>query len=191
MKSDHDRKKEMLPDYLKGSLPEEMRSEIDHHLKDCEDCRDELSFITELVKVEVSDPGDLFWQTLPQRVKGTVEEEKAKRFSLRSIFFRPFPIAATVAVLLVLFLTYTNTTKKKELPAYEPFFSPLTVTVVDYSALTEKDIPLITEKLAVNELSLQTENFLEYSYVKEFASLNSKEMESLYEALKKESGTGG
>lgn len=190
MKLDHDGIKEILPEYLKGSLPEEMRSEIDHHLKDCEDCRDEMSFITELVKVEVPDPGDLFWQTLPQRVKGTVEEEKTKPFSLKSLFFRPLPIAATIAVLFLLVLTYTNT-MKKEMPELGPVFTPFTITLVDYSDITEKDIPLITERLAVDELYLHSENFMEYPYYREFASLSSKEIDSLYEALKKEQRTGG
>jgi len=194
MKLDHNRIKEILPDYLKGSLPEEMRSEIENHLKDCKDCRSEMSFITELMKVEVPDPGDLFWQTLPQRVKETVKEEKAKRFSVKSLFLRPLPVAATVAVLLLLVLTYTTTMQKKEIKEIadlEPYSSPFTIAVVDYSSITEKDIPLISEKLAVNELSLQTENFLEYSYVKEFASLSSKEMEGLYEAIKQEHRNGG
>ena len=191
MKLDHERIKEALPDYLKGSLPNEMRSEIENHLNDCEDCREELAFVTDLIKIEVPDPGDLFWQTLPQRVKGTVEEKKAKRFPLTSLFFRPFPIAVTVAVLLVLFLTYTTTTKKQEIADLELYSSPFTVAVVDYSGISEKNIPIIEERLDVNGEYLPNGNSLEDSYYREFASLNSKEMESLYEALKKEQRTGG
>ncbi|MDH5201663.1 MAG: zf-HC2 domain-containing protein [Nitrospirota bacterium] len=194
MKLDHDRIKEMLPDYLKGSIPKEMRSEFETHLKDCENCRGELSFITEMMKVEVPEPGDLFWQMLPRRVKGIVEEEKAKRFSLTSIFFRPLPIAATISVLLLLVITYTTTMQKKEIKEIsevEPFSSPFSVAVVDYSDISEKDIPIIEERLDVNGEYLQTGNLLEFSYYREFASLSSKEMESLYEVLNKEQRNGG
>ena len=194
MKLDHDRIKDTLPDYLKGFLPEEMRSEIENHIKDCVDCREELSFIKELVEIEVPDPGDLFWQTLPQRVRGTVEEKKEKRYSFKSLFFRPLPIAATIAGLFLLVLTYTTTMQKKEIKEIseaEPFSSPFTVAVVDYSSISEKDIPLIEERLDINEVYLPPGNLLEFSYYKEFASLSSKELDSLYEVLKKEKTNGG
>jgi len=194
MKLDHDRIKEMLPDYLKGSLAEEMRSEIEDHLKDCENCRGECSFITEMMKVEVPDPGELFWQTLPQRVKGIVEEEKGKCFSLKSLLFRPFPIAVTIAVLILLVFTHTTIMQKKEIKEItdlEPYSSPFTVAVVDYSSISEKDIPIVEERLDVNGEYLYPGNLLEYSYYREFTSLSSKEMESLYEVLNREQKNGG
>ncbi|MDI6890757.1 MAG: zf-HC2 domain-containing protein [Thermodesulfovibrionales bacterium] len=190
MKLDHNKIKEILPKYLEGSLPEEMRNDVKAHLKDCQDCRDELSFITELVRIEVPDPGDLFWEILPQKVRGAVETKRDKRFSLKSLFLRRLPAVAAIAALLLLVLIYTNT-KKKGIPELEQTLTPSTVTVLDYSDITEKDIPIITERLAVDELYLCSENFTGYSYYVEFASLDSKEMDSLYEALKKEQGTGG
>ncbi len=189
MRSGHNEIKEMLPEYLKGSLPEKTRNDVEAHLKDCQDCRGELSFITELVNVDVPDPGDLFWKTLPHRVRGVVEKERANRFSLKTLLFRPLPVVSTIAALLLLIFIYAE---KKEAPKLNLFFKdPLTAEVLDYSDITEKDIPLITEELTDDEFYLSSENFTEQSYYREFASLSSRELDSLYEALKKEQQTGG
>ncbi len=188
MKSDHDGIKEMLPEYLKGSLPEKTRNNVEAHLKDCRDCRDELSFISGLVNVDVPDPGNLFWKTLPHRVRRAVEKQRTNRFSLRALIFRPLPVAATIAVLFLLIFTYA----KKEAPELNPLFKdPLTASVLDYSDITEKDIPLITEQLTGDELYPGPESSTEYSYHREFASLSSGEMDSLYEVLIKEQQAGG
>lgn len=189
MRLDHDRIKEMIPEYLRGSLPQEVRKNIEAHLKDCEECRGELFFIAELVKVDVPDPGELFWKTLPQKVKTAVEEEKINRVSIKSLLFRPLPVAVAIMGLVLLIFVYA---KKKEITGVDPFFKdPLTASVLDYSDITERDIPLITERLIVDESYLYPENFIEYSYYREFASLSSKEMTSLYEALGKEQKRGG
>jgi hypothetical protein len=187
MKSGHEGTREMLPDYLRGNLTEELRIKVETHLKGCRDCMDELSFLTELVRIEVPDPGDIFWKTLPQRVKGEIGEENARRFSLRSFLLKPFPIAATIVAAFFLIFTYI---KKKEVSESDPtFIAPLTASVLDYGDITEKDIPLITEQPAVYELF--AENLTEHSYHREFVSLSSKELEGLYEALEKEQERGG
>lgn len=189
MKSGHEEIKEMLPDYLNGSLTEDTRNNIETHLKECKECRNELAFISGIASVDVSDPGDLFWQTLPKRVRGAIEKERVDRFSLRRLLLRPLPVAAAIAALLLLVFTYT---KREEPLELDPFFNdPFTVAVLDYNGITERDIPLITESLISDELYLISENFTEHSYHREFSSLGSKEMEGLYEALKKEQLTGG
>jgi hypothetical protein len=74
----------------------------------------------------------------------------------------------------------------------DPFFNdPLTASVSDYSDASEKDIPLIAEEITVDESYLPRENYMDLSYHKEFASLSSGEMESLYEVLKGEQQSGG
>ncbi|MBI5026410.1 MAG: zf-HC2 domain-containing protein [Nitrospirae bacterium] len=209
MRSSHDRIKEMFPEYLKGALPEEVREDIEAHLKCCEECSGEFFLITELVKVDVPDPGDLFWKTLPQRVRRAVEKEEANLYkdsqkgkskirterlfgvplSIKSLLFKPLPVAVTIIVLVFLIFAYS---KKKEIPELDPFLKdPLTASVLDYSDITEKDILLITERLTDDGLYLDQENFMEYSYYSEFASLSSKEMESLYEVLGKQQNKGG
>ncbi len=189
MKLGHDDIKEMFPEYLKGDLPEKIKNDVEVHLKDCQDCRGELSFITELVNIDVPDPGDLFWKTLPHRVKGAVEKKRDSRFSLKILLFKQLPVAATIAVLFFLIFTYA---KKEEMPELNPFFKdPFTVSVLDYSDITEKDIPLITDPLTIDELYLHSEDLMEYSYYMEFASLSSRELGSLYEALNREQQIGG
>jgi hypothetical protein len=189
MRSGHDEIKEMFPEYLRGSLSEEMRDKVKVHLKSCEECRGELSLISELAKIEISDPGDLFYETLLQKVKVALKEKKASYFPLRSLLFRQLPVAVTIAVLVLVVLTYT---KKKEIPELDPFFKdPFMAEVLDYSYITEEDIPTITEQLPDDELYLYSVNFTGYSYHREFASLSSKELGSLYEALKEKRNTGG
>lgn len=187
MRSGHEEIKELLPDYIRGTIPVEMRSDIRIHLNECDECRTELSFLTELVKLETPDPGDLFWKTLPQKVKVALGEEKARSLPLRSFMLRQFPFAVTIAVAFFFIFTYII---KKEVPERDlTFIAPLTVSVLDYGDITERDLPLITEEPIVYEL--YTESFMEYSYHREFVSLSSKEMESLYEALGKEQKGGG
>ncbi len=189
MKSGHEEIKEMLSDYLKGSLADKARNYVEAHLKDCQECRDELAFISWLVSVDVPDPGDLFWQTLPQMVRGAIEKERVDRFSPRRLLLRPLPVAAAIAALLLLVFTYT---KREEPPELDPFFNdPFTVAVLDYNGINEGDIPLITGSSVSDELYLISENFTGHSYYREFSSLGSKELEGLYEALKKEQLTGG
>ncbi len=184
MRSDHNGIKEMLPEYLKGSLTEEFRGDIEAHLEECRECRDELSFITKLIDINVPDPGELFWKTLPLKVRGAVEREKAGRFSLKSLLRQlPLPVAAATALLLILIVTYVK--KEEQTPELALFFKdPFTAEVMDYSGITEKDIPLTIDRVTDKAMYIQPEDFEDYSYYREFASLSSKEMESLYEALK-------
>lgn len=78
------------------------------------------------------------------------------------------------------------------MPAQDLIFrDPLTASVSDYGDITEKDIPQITAQLTDEELYLPHENFMGHSYYREVASLSSREIESLYEALEKEQRAGG
>lgn len=190
MRSGHEEIMEMLPEYLKGSLPGELGNEVQAHLEVCEECRNEVSFLREIVDSEVPDPGDLFWQSLPRRVRLTVEEKKKERFPL-GFLVRRLPVAAAIAIVLLLTLIYIYPNKDKA-SVQDPFFNdPLTASVSDYSDASEKDIPLIAEEITVDESYLPRENYMDLSYHKEFASLSSGEMESLYEVLKGEQQSGG
>jgi hypothetical protein len=192
MKLSHEEIKELFPEYLRGSVPEEIRNSIETHIKGCKECRDELSFISELVKVDVPDPGDLYWNTLPQKIKASAKKEKSAIFSLKSLLAKQLPVAATIAVLIFSVLIFT---KKKETPELDLYLKgPHTTAVLndDYIGnLNEEDISIITELPQVDEFPLYSENLMGRSYYKEFASLNSEEMESLYEALKIEQKRGG
>lgn len=186
MKSRHDEIKEMLPEYLRDALSEGLKKDVKAHLKKCQECKEEASCLSELIKIDVPDPGELFYKTLSQRVKGALKDENEGSFSLWSLFFRPIPVAITAAFILLLTFTLTRNGKIK---GFDPFFKdPFTVSVLDYSGLSEKDI--ISKDLSIDERYIH-EDFMGYSYVREFAYLNPSEIDGLYEALKKEQKTGG
>lgn len=84
MKLHHREIKESLPDYVRGILTDERRGNIEEHLGSCEDCRSELTLLRELLEMEIPDPGELFWQSLPGQVRGALEQAKTTRFSLKS-----------------------------------------------------------------------------------------------------------
>lgn len=186
MKLRHDEIKEMLPEYLRGSLSEGLKKDVKAHLKKCLECKEEASCLSELIKIDVPDPGDLFYKTLSQRVKGALKDESERHFSLWSIFSRPIPVTVAVAFIVLIIITFTRNEKIKE---FDPFFKdPFTVAVLDYSNINEKDI--ISKELAIDERYINGD-FMGYSYVREFAYLDSNEIEGLYEALKREQKTGG
>lgn len=189
MKLVHEEIKEILPDYLRSSLTEEIMADIKSHLKVCEECSSELSLVSELLKVDVPDAGELFWKTLPQKVRVVAGEERTTRFSLSSILFRPLPVASVVIILVLLLITYA---RREEPAEYDPSFkNPFTTLALDYSDVSENDISFITEHLIDEELYQQSDIFMEYSYYREFVYLNSEELDSLNKALKKEQNKGG
>ncbi len=188
MKSSHEEIGELLPEYLRGTLPRDMKDKVEFHLKDCADCRDEVDLLTGMISVEVTDPGDLFWNTLPRKVKHAMETKKPG-FSLKYLF-GGLPIAA-VAALLLLVLISSPVHRKDEAAQDVIFGDPLTASVSDYSGITEKDIPEITAQLTDDGLYLPAENFMDHSLYREVASLSSTEMDSLYKALEREQPAGG
>lgn len=189
MNFNHDEIREMFPEYLRGSLYQDKRNTIEVHLKDCSACRSELSMMSELISINVPDPGNLFWTTLPQKMKESVKEKKSHRFLGKTLLFRFVPVTAALAVLLVFLFTVTKRNGVYELDTY--FNDPFTISYLEYSDLTERDIYLLTEQTAGGILYSDPEDIMEYSYYKEFASLSSEEMTSLYEALKTEQKLGG
>lgn len=196
MKLGHEEIKEMLPEYLKGSLSREMRNDIKAHLKECQGCKEELAFIAEISDIAVPDPGGIFWKTLPQKIKAEAracllgrQGKRERSFSWR-LLFRPIPIATAIAALLVVVFTFTMLKRKAQ--EFDPFFKdPLEVAVLDYGDLTERAIPLITEQINGDEPYILSEDFMEHSYRKEFASLSSRELGRLFEVLNKEQEKGG
>lgn len=103
----HEKIKELLPDYLKGILQDEIRSDIERHIAGCPDCTHELAVISELVEIEAPDPGPLFWDTLPQKIRAHADEAGCSR--PRNWFFRPVPIALMASFLALSFFLYLQT----------------------------------------------------------------------------------
>jgi putative zinc finger protein len=188
MRPYHENVSDRLPEYLKGSLPESERREVELHLGECAECRDELYLIREITAVDVPDPGDIFWDSLPQRTAGLLKEEKTSRFSFRFFWFRLLPAAATIAVFVAVLLV--SISKKKE-PDMNHFFSdPLAETSMDYGSITEKDIPSIADYVS-DDGAYMPSAYHDSSYTGELASLNSAELCLFEEALSNEQRNGG
>lgn len=107
---DHERVGTLLPDYLNGSLDPSLRAGVEAHLASCEDCAAERALVQEMMTLNVPDPGDLFWQTLPRRVAAQAERPVPWWKTLLGSILRPAPIAVMtalfLAVLLVPFATH-------------------------------------------------------------------------------------
>ncbi len=176
MRSGHEMTRERLPEYLRGALNEDAAAEVEAHLRGCPDCTEELDLLKQLCSLEVPDPGELYWKTLPQRVKGAVREERPAGLPW---LFRRLPLAAAVAALVLLLFISLNR-EADLLP--DPFFTdPFSADLLEYDGIDERDIAVITEELPYE--ALLPGDLIEYSYYREFASLSPEELESLYEAL--------
>lgn len=91
--------KKSLADYVVDAVHEDVKKQIDEHLKTCEGCRSELLFLRKTSSVihdfEEAEPPDWLWQ----KIEGKLFEEKK---SWRQVpFFRP---AAALAFALLLFV---------------------------------------------------------------------------------------
>ncbi|MCL5022119.1 MAG: zf-HC2 domain-containing protein [Nitrospirae bacterium] len=189
MKSGHEIR-ESLPGYLRGSLPEKERGEVSVHLRECEECRAEAAVLEELLSVEPPDPGELFWSTLPRRVRLSTEEKKGRSSPVFAFGFKGLFAAAAFAVVLLIVFSY-RLRRVGEMSSGDLFFhDPLSASVSDYSGVTESDIPPITAELKDEGLYLHSGDLMEESYRNEVASLNGQEIESVYEALGKEGRKG-
>jgi hypothetical protein len=189
MSSRHDEIREMFPEYLRGSLSEDMRNDIEFHIRDCPACRSELSMMSGLVALDAPDPGNLYWATLPRKVEGLVNGRKEHRFTVKSLFVKFVPAVAALAILLVMLFSGTGRDGVHGLGISTN--DPSNITYREYSDLTQEDINVLAEKTAGGALYTEPGDILEYSYHEEFASLSSGEMDSLYEALKTEQTKGG
>jgi hypothetical protein len=126
----------------------------------------------------VPEPVDMFFETLPQRVRASLYEKK------KSIFLRLAPVFAVIVLVVITGYIY-NLTKTPEVDEVS-FSDPFAPQVYDLSGLIMDDIPSIADTIDDNEIYLPEET----SFLREFASLSSEELYDLYEALniKKENG---
>ena len=177
MRFSHEEIKEKLPGYIKeGSLPDEVKA----HLKTCSECSGEVSLLRLLNESSVPEPEDMFFETLPQRVKVSLREKK------KSAFLKFIPAFALIALVVTAGYIY-YTTRVPQVYEEFSFSDPFAPQTYNLSGLSPDDIPSISETIEDNGI-YTTE---EVPFIREFASLSSEEMEDLYEALKVINGNGG
>ncbi len=176
MRLNHEDIKERLPEYIKeAAIPDEVKT----HLGKCIECSQELSLLRALNKATVPEPGNMFFETLPQKVRISLKRKKG-------FLLRLAPAFALIVVAVAAGFIY-HMTSEPHLDNGFLLSDPFASQVYDLSYLEPEDIPSISETIHENELYITDES----SFIKEFASLRSEEMEDLYEALKIINSNGG
>ncbi len=191
MRSEHEEIKELLPDLLKGTLSREAAGHVETHLRECEECREEVDLLRDILGAEAPDPGDLFWKTLPGKIGLAARGEKPSG-SLFGLFrSRAFAVGSCLAVLA--FVTFTFLYVQLRRPAeYDPLFKdPLSGEVIDYSGLKESDIPPLMIRPPGEGGCPEAGNFMDYGYRQELAYLDTGEADRLLRILESEKRPGG
>ncbi len=203
MKANHEKIKNMFPDFLAEVLPPEQRKMVFAHLELCEDCRKELSLITELHKAVVPDPGDKFWNTLRVKVRTAAEEQKPfaentktishKSFSMKALPVRFIPAAVAIGVIIVFAIRHIDnkrTSSGKSIVVSENtsvrmsgYRDPLAAFIIDYSLIKQSDIPSPLQQVQIETLYPELA-YSAGSYYSRFASLNAEELKKLDTILK-------
>lgn len=70
---------ELLPVYLSHELDREKTEQVENHLAGCSDCAMELLLLRSLAEEEVPDPGEAFWNSMPDRVYQAVQRERTNK----------------------------------------------------------------------------------------------------------------
>ena len=172
MASGHDEIKEELPRYIKeGLLPDEVKE----HLEACSECSEDGYLLKAINRCHVPEPGGMFFETLPQKVRASVHIKK------RNIFFRFTPVFALIVLVIAGSYIY-HFAGISETDGLYVFSDPLSQPVYNLSALNPEDVPF-NEIIEEDGIFLDESNFL-----MEFVSLNADEIEGLFEALEKNGG---
>jgi len=191
MRYTHEEIREMLPDYLNGCLEKEVADELRTHLDGCEQCREEVSIISGLKSmVEVPDPGDLFWNTLPQRVSRLTARGRRGRGPWEWLL-RPVPVMVSLLLISTLIFSYLLV-RTENTAVVDPLFEdPLAYSTVDVTGITEGEILyLLAEEMGDEDLEIYVEAYDPFSYHMDIASLGSTELEGLFEALQEQTEGG-
>jgi len=179
MKSEHNRVMAQLADYLHGNLDETARTVVDRHLSECNECREELAVLKTLQDLEVPDPGELYWKTLPQRVRVTVEERRRRPLSILESFFRPLSVATAALLIVVSLLLYMKVFRDG---GFDPLFEdPLAAESIDYSEIPESAIPPI--RVAGYEPDGNGGYSYDYSFYEDLETMGPEELDSLLKTL--------
>ncbi len=188
----HNEIKEKLPEYILGTLTEEEKAVIRRHIQNCSECKEELDLIEKLGNVEVPDPGEMYWDTLAQKVKVLSGEKRKMNLPIK-LFLRPVPATVLLCLITVftgLFMYKYYFNGKYADPA---FTDPLSLSSVDYSMIQDEDLTEISERLTIylDNIDIFENTYYGDSYHKELSSLSSEEVNRLLHALKNQHNNGG
>jgi hypothetical protein len=177
MKFNHEEIRERLPEYIKsGQVPDWVKN----HIMECSECRMDFSMLLELHKVPVPDPGEMFFETLPQRVVASLDKRK-------NFFLRFVPALSIITLFIIAGSIYYLLRTSSENGTLL-FTDPLSYQIHDLNILSEDDIPSITlGEIKENEIYLSGETRL----FEELVYLSAEELEELIKALETKKEKGG
>ncbi len=192
MIQNHESIKERLPEYLFKTLSDKEKDEMQWHLKGCHECGEELTLLTEINGLDVTDPGELFWSTLPQKIRTHAKDRQKSRF-IPTGLFSPLSLAALLLLIAIVLspLAYNNLSVDYY---YDPLFAdPFEESSLDYASIDEEALISFSEGLIVNgdTIDQYVSSYDTDSYHKELSSLSSEELNSLYKALEALNKNGG
>ncbi len=183
MKLTHEEIKERLPEYFREEdIPEEIKAHIDS----CADCREEFLFLAGLREAGaagIHENADLFFKTLPRKVRISLKGRKTRR----NLLFRFASAAALIVIIIAIGYFHQPKTPEETYPSSDPFSYQFT----DLSWIRENDIPSIADTLESNGAYAGEKNPFEYSYHKELVSLSSENIKSFVETLDSKQKKGG
>jgi predicted anti-sigma-YlaC factor YlaD len=184
MNMDHNEIKELLPDYLNNMISDERAAFIREHLDECSECAVEYESLAGIKAIDVPDPEELFWKTLPQKVRAMAEEETRHRAPFHASLLKPLAAVITIVVVLSGIYLYIG----KDATFYDPTYDdPFTEVSIDYTEINEDAIPSLTIEVADNDLFMNGE----YSYLFDLTSMSSEEMDILEKQLSTLKEIGG
>jgi hypothetical protein len=187
MKMDHREIKELLPDYLNNMISDERAALIRKHLDECSECSDECASLTLIKEIDVPDPGELFWKTLPQRVRALAEEETRHRVPLYAALLKPLAAVITIVMVLTGIYLFTGRDATFYDPTYDDPFTEVSEVSIDYTEIDEDAIPSLTIEVADSDLFMNGE----YSYLFDLTSLSSNELDIMEKELSTIKKIGG
>jgi hypothetical protein len=186
---DHERVGALLPDYLNGLLVTDLQTAVAEHLASCEDCAAEYALLQEMTALEVPDPGELFWQTLPKRIAAQAERPVPWWQKLLESLVRPIPVAVMTALILaVMFVPFA--TRYLGQPEQKDIIA--SVERIDIPAQQIQEIAGIVAD-GDQEMSafFESDDNGQVDYQQAIAALSTDEFDELMQELQKPGTSGG
>lgn len=188
MSLSHDKTQELLPEYINGTLAPGLQEQVEAHCAACRECAEDRALLRDMLAIEVPDPGDLFWQTLPKKVAASVEPHRTWWQRLSAVVLRPAPmlaLAASAVIAVVLALPQTD--------GQRPDTSTIAaVEQIDIPRETVQDV-VVAAREEENAFGspIEPDDSLVPGYQNAIASLNAEELDELLDILKQDPSTGG
>lgn len=188
MTPSHDEIKGLLPEFAGALLTDDQKQWVEAHMGQCTECAEMLVLLKDLKDCEPPDPGDIFWKTLPQKIRVMSRDEHARRPAERFFSARLLPLLPALLLIIIAFFVFPI--QVRQAPQRDTLFSdPLEYSLLELGDITERQIPNHKGGLTAEEVALW--DGVTPSYHSEFVALSSDELSALYRTLRTKDHTGG